>query len=151
MLFRSVGSKDNFGSEMRGLYLIQEACNIVGYNFHPALKENKWRTVEEMVQYYQDEIDIYIDASSEAGRQNGLLEAAACSKIIMATKCVGISNELITHGENGLLIDRSVDSIIQAFKHPNIEQFGKRIRKVIEDEWSWTHHATIFSDVFNKL
>jgi glycosyltransferase involved in cell wall biosynthesis len=110
------GSRDNFGSDFRGLNLIQEACELLGYNYHPALKEEKWRIIQEMVKYYQDEIDVYVDASKEAGRQNGLLEAAACGKFIIATKDVGISNELIKHEENGLLINRSIESIKQALK-----------------------------------
>ncbi len=142
------GSKNNFGYEFRGLDLIKKACDIVGAEFRPAYREDKWRNEDEMLSYYQNEIDIYIDASQEAGRQNGLLEAGACGLPIISTR-VGVGELLIEHGKNGLLFDRTIEdiegAILSAILHKTM--LGKNIRETVLKYWSWKKHTEIFENI----
>ena len=48
--------------------MVVRVCHELGWEWNPAIKEQKWRSVNDMVDYYNNEIDIYIDASSTAGR-----------------------------------------------------------------------------------
>lgn len=144
------GSHLNMGiNDFRGLGLIKEACKKVGYAFKPALREERWRTEQEMLVYYQDEIDIYIDLSKTAGRQNGLLEAGACAKPVIANK-VGVTEQLINNGYNGYIVKRELKDVTLALTHilPNATLFGKRISREINDNWSWETHLKPFENVF---
>jgi len=146
------GTEQNVSRKFRGLDLIQKSCDSIGYVFKPALREEKWRTEEEMVDYYQNDIDVYIDVSLSAGRQNGLLEAGACGKAVISNR-VGIAEYLIKHGKNGMLVDREISSITDALKDikPSMESMGENIRKEIEKNWSWNSHVKYFEMLFNKV
>ena len=132
--------------------MLEEACKRLNFQFRPAYREDKWRNHDEMVSYYQNEIDIYVDVSESAGRQGGLVESGACGKAIIASRA-GIAEELIDHGKNGFLVDRNVDSIVNVLKQivPNIDDFGKKIRKTIEDKWSWKIQAPMFENIFSEF
>ena len=69
-----------------------------------AAREEKWRTQEEMVAFYQG-VDVQICASRTEGGPHPLLEAAACGIPLISTR-VGIAPELIKDGDNGFLIER---------------------------------------------
>ena len=144
------GSKEN--PSLRGLSFIEKACNKVGYIYNPAYREDKWRTEEEMVKYYQDEIDIYVDMSNSAGRQNGLIEAGSCGIPLISTR-VGIAAQLIKDGVNGYLVDRDVDSLSNALLQirSNLEKFRKGMRRTILQSWSWESQIKLFQDLFNKF
>ena len=146
------GSSKNFGAEFRGLNIVKSACEKLNFIFNPAIREEKLRSEDEMVKYYHDEIDIYVDMSIAAGRQNGLLEAGSCGLPIISSR-VGIADSLIIDGENGILCDRNVNELVIALN--KIEQIankcGKNIREKIEKEWSWAVHTKIFESMFNKM
>jgi hypothetical protein len=147
------GSEKNFGREARGLDLIQSACDSMKLEFKPILREHKWYSESEMVKYYQDEIDIYVDAHDHAGRQNGLLEAGACGKTIVATRA-GISEELILSGVNGFLCNRTVERIKGALFQSitaDHDKISRNIREDIERKWSWKMHARYFEEMFNDV
>lgn len=138
------GSRDNFGSDYRGLNLIEEACKKLGFKFNPALREDKFRNEVEMVSYYHNDIDIYIDASLGAGRQNGLVEAGSTGIPLISTN-VGVANKLI-NSNTGIIIDRTVDSIangiLQIIK--NYDVYSRNIRSEIVSNWSWDSQVKIF-------
>jgi len=147
------GSKNNMHVKgFRGLELITAACKRVGYLFKPALKEVKHRNEREMASYYQNDIDIYVDASISAGRQNGLVEAGACGKPLISTR-VGIAEQLIKDRINGVLVDRNINSIAQGLVNitPYINLFGERIREEIEENWSWEKHVPKFENLFSEV
>jgi len=147
------GSKDNFGKNQRGLDMIERACEHIGYLFHPAYREEKWRTISEMVKYYQYEIDIYCDMDLRAGRQNGLLEAASCGKACISTPQAGISGSLIQSRQNGLLVHYNMDSLISSMELvvDDIEKYGRTIREDVERKWSWEAQTGIFENIFNEM
>lgn len=146
------GSIRNFGKDMRGISIIEKVCQDIGFIFCPAIREERMRTENEMVEYYHNDIDIYVDLSKSAGRQNGLIEAGACGLPIISSK-VGIAEELIIDGENGFLCDRDEnslkDKLLNTIKHYDI--FSINIRKTIEEKWSWDIHAKIFEEIFEEI
>ncbi len=146
------GSKKNFGEAHRGLDIIRAACAEGGLDFRPAFREDSWRDELTMKKYYQEEIDIYVDMSVTAGRQNGLLEAGACGKLLISSRA-GVAEDLIIDGWNGYLTDRNVNSLAQALSlaQQNTELFGNRIRETIVADWSWSVHAPLFETAFREL
>lgn len=144
------GSRDNFGKKLRGLDLIEEACGLLKWKFNPAYREDRWRTEDEMVKYYQDEIDIYVDADIRAGRQNGLLEAASCGKMVVGVENCGICNQLIKNDYNGILVHRSINGIMEGLRCV-MPYHGDNMRKTVEEEWSWEVQAKLFEDIFDEV
>ncbi len=140
------GSLKYYGQGIRGVNLVEQACNNLGWEWNPAIKEETWRTPEEMVEYYNDEIDLYVDASSTAGRQNGLLEASACGLTCLCTK-VGIGWELIDAG-SAIEIVRDVENIqimlVKALESCPKPQYIKR-------EWSWETHTKRWESIFEEV
>lgn len=146
------GSMKNFGIEYRGLDIIQEVCNDLGYKFNPAYRENRWRNEREMSEYYNNDIDIYVDMSISAGRQNGLLEAASCGKALISTNC-GIASKLITDELDGFIVDRDCVSLKEGLICivPYIPIFSENIRKKVVENWSWEAQTKIFEAVFDEF
>lgn len=146
------GSTGVFDRNFRGLDIIQSACNLLDFEFVPALKEIRQRTPDEMVKYYHNEIDIYVEMSKSAGRQNGLVEAGSCGVPIISNVC-GIAQQLIEPGINGLLSVRNVDDLKLALEiiMSDYEYFSKNVRESIEHEWSWKVQAKKFEAIFNNI
>jgi len=143
------GSRDSFGEECRGLDVIKEYCKR--YNdvaFTPAYREDRWRTEAEMVDYYYS-IDIYVDMSRSAGRQGGLLEAAACGRPII-TGDAGIAPEFIREGYNGYLIKRTPEALHEAIYkiRGNLTDMGRNARESIEYAWSWEKQVQLIERGF---
>ena len=145
------GSIRSWGREFRGLNIIEEACSTLGFLFNPAIREDRRRTLDEMIRYYHDEIDIYVDMSKTAGRQNGLLEAGSCGCPIISSDA-GTAHELIDNGVNGFISKRNVQSLIECLRHVELGYmaYSENIRRSIEYEWSWEVHAPMFEDVFEE-
>jgi len=154
------GSRDFFGKERRGIDLIEEAVKQLGWIWNPAYREDKWRTPEEMVKYYQEEIDIYIDCDRAPGRQNGLLEAGACGLPLVCTKH-GIGNKLVYARQ----VERNVSAIKQGLRstyhtfyieykeNPVFKKWNYNIAlaEEIKSRWSWQHHIKLWEEMFLKI
>ena len=148
------GSRDFFGKERRGIHLIEEAVKQLGWVWNPAYREDKWRTPEEMVKYYQEEIDIYIDCDRAPGRQNGLLEAGACGCGVVCT-LHGIGNQLVYARQ----VERDVQSIKQGLmseRYTWYEQFKKEKYHIalageVKSRWSWKHHVKLWEDIYLRI
>ncbi len=147
------GSTAVFDSKFRGLDITQQACDELQLNFVPALKENRFRNKDEMKTYYHDEIDIYVEMSESAGRQNGLIEAGSCGVPIISYDC-GVASNLINDYYNGrLLKSRNVELLKSALTSviDNHDKFSVNIREEIQEQWSWHYHATVFEQIFNNM
>jgi hypothetical protein len=145
------GSVKYFGPKLRGLKLIEEACKRGGYEWNPAIKEKFNRTQWEMAEYYNQEINVYVDASSTAGRQNGLLEAAACGLPLVCTE-TGIGRELIDAG-CAIKINRTVESIMTGINMAwnNRTERAKKAEKYVREFYDWKDHVTKWEDIFAEI
>jgi hypothetical protein len=133
-------------------YIVPAVEGLQGVIFKLAARENKWRTQEEMVFFYQN-LDALICASRTEGGPHSLLEAAACGIPLISTR-VGIAPELIQDGENGFLIDRTIDAIRSAVIKLRDNQelrtaMGKRARETVENTWSWDLQAKNYIPFFD--
>lgn len=148
------GSIAPWGVEFRGINIIKEACANIGYEFVPALRDNGQRNEIEMIEYYHNEIDIYVEMSQSAGRQNGLVEAAACGVPVISTH-VGIAPELITDMINGRLITRNVSSLVDALRSivefTIYEKYIFNMKSTIDIKWSWESQVPLFISMFDDV
>lgn len=85
----------------------------------------------------------YVCASRSEGMSLSILEAASCGCVIVSTRC-GDIDQLIIDGVNGLFIDRTKSSLSKALmklkEDPNLVcLLREKIRKTIEEKWSWEH------------
>lgn len=148
------GSKKNHPGK-RGLddLLIPALKDLKGVKLITAAREDKWRTQEEMVSFYQ-KLDVYICTSRTEGGPHPLLEASSCGIPIISTQ-VGIAPDLIENNKNGILIDRSIESIRNAVTllrdHPNLRRnMALTAREVIEQSWTWDIQAQNYVPFFEK-
>lgn len=104
--------------------------------------------LEEMPKFYEG-IDVYICASASEGFSLSVLEASSCGCPIISTR-VGGCTDLINHGINGFLVDRTVEAIaekIELLKNFDIRnQMSLSMRRIIEDEYCWKHKAQSWID-----
>ena len=133
-------------------YIIPALEGVKGVTLKLAAREERWRTAEEMVEFYQH-LDALICSSRTEGGPHPLLEASACQIPIISTR-VGIAPELIQQGENGLLIEREIDAIreavLQLRDHREMRlEMGKRARKIVERDWNWDVQALHYIPFFD--
>ena len=139
------GSKNNHPGK-RGLddLLIPALNNLKGVKLITAAREDKWRTQEEMVNFYQS-LDAYICTSRTEGGPHPLLEASSCGIPIISTQ-MGIAPDLIEDNKNGILINMSIESIRNAITllrdNPELRRnMAVKAREVIEHSWAWDIQA----------
>ena len=118
-----------------------------------AAREEKWRTQEEMVAFYQG-VDAQICASRTEGGPHPLLEAAACGIPLISTR-VGIAPELIKDGANGFLIERDIEAVRHAVIKLRDNRdlraaMGKRARETVASAWNWDLQAQHYIPFFNQ-
>jgi len=147
------GSRSNHPGK-RGLddFLIPAVQELPGIELRLAAREDTWRTQDEMVAFYQG-LDACICTSRTEGGPHSLLEASACAVPIISTR-VGIAPELIRHGHNGLLIDRSIeaiqDAVVQLRDRPGLRgAMGVHARQAIVQDWTWDRQAQNYSSFFD--
>ncbi|MCH8157650.1 MAG: glycosyltransferase family 4 protein [Nitrospinae bacterium] len=111
----------------------------------------------ETIPTWLNAADIFVLPSLLEGTPNTLLEAMACGLPIIATSVGGIA-EVITHGENGLLIppESSADlarSVISLLKDPaQCERLGKNARETLCSRYgSWEKQAELLKTLYNRV
>ncbi|MBN2105902.1 MAG: glycosyltransferase family 4 protein [Deltaproteobacteria bacterium] len=147
------GSRTNHPAK-RGLddLLIPAVKALPGVELRIAAREDRWRTQAEMVKFYQG-LDACICTSRVEGGPHSLLEASACAVPVISTR-VGIAPELICHGSNGLLIDRSIEAIREAVTQlrdrPDLRAaMAAHARKAVEQAWTWDKQALKYIPFFD--
>lgn len=121
-------------------------------DFTPANSFDPPKTQLEMAEWYQTG-RVYVVASETEGTPNPGLESAACGCALVSTR-VGNMPELITHGVNGLLVDRTPEALLAGIieADANCERLGNAARRsIIDDEWSWNLVARRHWHVFQML
>lgn len=147
------GSKTNHPGK-RGLedFLIPALQGLDGVTLQFAAREDRWRTQDEMVEFYQG-LDAYICTSRAEGGPHPLLEASACGIPLISTR-VGIAPQLILQHENGILIDRAVSAIREAILLLRNDtelrvRMGTRAREITESFWTWERQAPHYIPFLN--
>lgn len=119
---------------------ILPACQKVGALLVEAKARSGQRVHPEDMPEWHNSYDVYVCASSSEGFSIAVLEAAASGRPIVSTR-VGGSTELVQHGFNGYLVDRSVDAIMEALEKLQdrklLAWMGWNARAQAVTDWSW--------------
>lgn len=119
-----------------------------------AVLADKCLTYGEMPDFYNG-IDIIAIASSDEGDPRPLIEGMACGCFVVATD-VGIVPELVRHGVNGLIIDRSPDAFRAAFAwcRDNIDyvrRAGAENARFMLERRTWAHVMPRWGDAIDLV
>lgn len=108
------------------------------------------RDAAGMVQWYNTGT-VYVVASDSEGTPNPALEAASCGCVICSTR-VGNMPELIEHGINGALVDRTLDALYDGVQLC-IQRYPEMCRAMQEriDWWDWRFRAEQYYVLFRQL
>ena len=109
---------------------------------------------EWMPNYYNN-LDAFLVMSKWEGTPNPGLEAMACGVPCISTK-VGNMVEIIKDGENGFLIEREAEPMMEKINfykdNPDIrKEHGKKVREVIEKDWDWRVKIKNYEDAFEGI
>jgi glycosyltransferase involved in cell wall biosynthesis len=148
------GSLANQTAAHRGVHEhIVPAARAAGAQLCFAIREEKWRTLDEMRDFYHS-IDAYVCASRSEGTPNPALEASASGVPVVSTR-VGSMPEFIRDGENGFLVDRDAAAIaakLRILRDNRVlrHRMGDAAREAAEG-WDWQllapNYAAMFRDV----
>jgi len=123
---------------VKGVFLKQAICDL-RMEFKKKTRGNGYIPYEEMPGFYQTS-DCLVCMSREEGSCRSVLEAMSCGCVIVSTDC-GAIEELVIHEENGLIIDRSADALIDALNYlkANVDKIpGMKLRAreaVMKFDW----------------
>jgi glycosyltransferase involved in cell wall biosynthesis len=104
---------------------------------------------ERLRPWYQA-ASLFVLASSREGWPNVLNEALACGTPVVATKVGGVP-EIVRHGENGLLMERSVESIADALEAGLRRDWDRRALAAAAARTSWSDVAERLVSLFAGL
>ena len=149
------GSLTNHGPDQRGVedFIIPAVRSVKAVEVVLAAREEKWRSPDEMLEFYRS-IDVYICASRSEGTPNPCLEAAACGVAVVTTR-VGNMPELIQNGINGVFIERDIGDI--ANKLTQLRD-NSLLRAALSQSmlasiraWDWKHQAENYRKMFETI
>jgi len=146
------GSLANQGAAHRGVHeVIAPATALAGAELRLAVREERWRTAVEMVDFYR-ELDVYVCASDSEGTPNPCLEAAACGLPIVTT-AVGNMPEFVRDGENGFLVERRTEEVAARLARLRDDsalrtRMGAAARAAAES-WDWRRQAPRYAPLFD--
>ncbi|HEV2855787.1 MAG TPA: glycosyltransferase family 4 protein [Thermoanaerobaculia bacterium] len=150
------GSLKNQTAEHRGVHeLIAPAVAAVeGAELRLAVREEKWRNREEMLDFYHS-LDVYVCASRTEGTPNPCLEAAACGLPVVTTR-VGNMPELIRDGENGFFVERDAADIAEKLRRlrddPELrDRLGRAARAAVVESWDWRRQAARYEAMLRAV
>ena len=148
------GSLTNHGDK-RGYhdFIVPAVDSVKGVELVTAARESKWRTPEEMREFYRS-IDVYVCASRTEGTPNPCLEAAACGVPLVTTR-VGNMPELVKQGTNGFFVQRDVGDIagklILLRDNPRLRKhLAESVRRSVVS-WGWKHQAENYRAMFDGM
>ena len=149
------GSLTNHGAEHRGVHeFIAPAAAAAGAELCLAVREEKWRNQEEMLDFYRS-LDVYVCASRSEGTPNPCLEAAACGLPVITTR-VGNMPELIRDGENGFFVERDAADIAEKLRwlrdDPGLRaRLGRAARAAVVESWDWRLQAACYEPMLKAV
>jgi glycosyltransferase involved in cell wall biosynthesis len=104
----------------------------------------------ELADWY-NEASVYVVASETEGTPNPALEAASCGCVLVTTR-VGNMPELVQHGDNGLFVDRALDSIeagVREALERRVQLSEGMLREIAA--WDWRPRVEAFYTLFRQL
>jgi glycosyltransferase involved in cell wall biosynthesis len=149
------GSLDNHGAAHRRFHEVIEpaVAAVPGATLVTAVREQRWRNRDEMLEFYRD-LDVYVCASVSEGTPNPGLEAAACGVPVVTTR-VGCMPELIEDGVNGMFFDGTVPELVDRLTRlrddaPTAASMSARIRETAI-AWDWNLMAGNYARMFESV
>jgi glycosyltransferase involved in cell wall biosynthesis len=108
------------------------------------------RPAHEMADWYNTGT-VLVCASATEGTPNPGLEAAACGCTVVSTP-VGNMPELIRSGENGYLVERRVDALLEGVRTA-VADYPRLARQMLADvqDWGWDRRSAAYFRVFRRL
>jgi hypothetical protein len=110
-------------------------------------------TQDEMPDFYNG-IDVITVASDAEGDPRPLIEGMACGAFPVVTN-VGIVPELVRHGDNGLIVERSAKAFAEAFAWcranlDHVREAGRRNAIEMLHTRTWAKVAPAWGDAFQQ-
>ena len=115
------------------------------YGISERVHFQSWLDGDALLQQLQ-EANLFVFPSRHEGMPNAVLEAMACGLPVIASRIAG-NEELVIHGENGLLVPpEDPDGLRNALaelleNHTRREQMGQASRQRVEDHYAWSRIA----------
>jgi glycosyltransferase involved in cell wall biosynthesis len=141
------GSLTNHGPVRRVAEILKPGVALAnGWELDLAARENRWRTMAEMRDWYRT-LDAYVCVSAAEGAPNPNLEASACSVPLLSTP-VGDMPAFVRHGVNGFLVDPDPRDVAARLERLGADRelrraMGRAARKRAE-EWDWDVKARAY-------
>jgi len=149
------GSLATFGPGYKGYIelIVPAAKTLDGVKLVSAARENKWRSPEEMREFYHS-LDAYVCASRAEGTPNPCLEAAACGIPLLTTR-VGNMPELVRHRVNSLFIEPNLKDLAEKLSllrdSPAVRlSLSQQLHEDIQ-LWDWSIRAQAYRQMFEEL
>jgi len=150
-----VGFVGKRGHPRKGYEIVREACTKAGVELREVQRRaNDALPLEQMVDFYQG-IHVLAVASDFDGTPNPALEAAACECVVVGNR-IGNLPEFIDHNVNGLLIERTVESMVEALVAlagdvPRAIEMGRAARQTIERAWAWKQQSQNYMKMWSYV
>ncbi len=135
--------------------LIKPICDeIPEVQLKVQTREENFIQNDHQMRAFYNSLDLYICASRSEGTPRPVLEAAACGVPVISTD-VGIVPELIDHGVNGFIVQRSYraikEQLLQIVKNrEQLATMGNLLRQKMEREFNWEHLIFQWTDFFKN-
>lgn len=150
------GSLKNQTAEHRGVheFIAPAVAAVEGAELRLAMREEKWRDRDEMLDFYHS-LDVYVCASRSEGTPNPCLEAAACGLPVVTTR-VGNMPELIRDGKNGFFVERDAADIAEKLRwlrdDPELrDRLGRAARATVVESWDWRRQAARYETMLRAV
>jgi len=104
---------------------------------------------ERLRPWYQA-ASLFVLASSREGWPNVLNEALACGTPVVATKVGGVP-EIVRHGDNGLLMERSVEAIADALEAGLKRTWDRQALAQAASRTGWADVAERLVTIFSRV
>lgn len=104
---------------------------------------------------YLKSCDVYVNPSYAEGLPTGVIEAALCERLIIATN-VGGTPEIIAHNESGLLVNPGnpnelADALRQASSPDLRAALGQKAAAAVASRFNWNHNIDMYHSLLQNL
>lgn len=113
-------------------------------------------TTREIERYYRA-ADMFVLSSSREGLPNALLEAMATGLPCVASRLPGVTDGVIDHGVNGLLVPSGDGTALEGalrlvLQDPTrAQELGRKARETVEQRYSITQTASRMLEAYERL